>query len=274
MIEKMAYGTGRKKLHDIIFEADTPKGKLFDILLLIAILLSVVVVMLDSVDSLHNKYYMLFYSIEWGLTLLFTIEYILRIIAVKKPSAYIFSFFGIIDLLAVLPTYLSLFIAGTHYLIVIRVLRLLRVFRVLKLMRYVRAASTLRIALKQSQGRIIVFFEVVLILVVIIGSMMYLIEGPENGFTSIPKAIYWAIVTVTTVGYGDIAPQTVIGQTLASLLMITGYAIIAVPTGIITAEIGSVKKTKVISNTQVCRNCNFDQNDDDALYCKRCGEKL
>ncbi len=271
----MTYGKTRKKLHDIIFEADTPAGKWFDILLLIAILLSVVVVMLDSVDSLNIKYGVVFYYIEWLLTLLFTIEYVLRIIAVKKPSSYIFSFYGIIDFLAILPTYLSLFITGSHYLIVIRILRLLRVFRVLKLMRYVGAANNLRIALKQSQGRIIVFFEVVMVLVVIIGSMMYLIEGPENGFTSIPKAIYWAIVTVTTVGYGDIAPQTVPGQTLASLLMITGYAIIAVPTGIITVEMGKMEKQKKISsNTQVCRNCGYDQHDDDAIYCKICGEKL
>ena len=271
----MKYNKTRKKLHDIIFEADTPAGKWFDILLMIAILLSVLVVMLDSVDSLNARYGKIFYYTEWVLTILFTIEYILRIIAVKKPSSYIFSFYGIIDFLAILPTYLSLFISGSHYLIVIRILRLLRVFRVLKLMRYVGAANNLRTALKQSQGRIIVFFEVVLVLVVIIGSMMYLIEGPENGFTSIPKAIYWAIVTVTTVGYGDIAPQTVLGQTLASLLMITGYAIIAVPTGIITVEMGKVEKTKKVeSNTQVCRNCGYDQHDDDAKYCKICGEKL
>ncbi|NOX84786.1 MAG: ion transporter [Chlorobi bacterium] len=271
----MTYGKKRKRLHDIIFEADTPAGKLFDVLLLVAILVSVIVVMLDSVDKLNINYGLVFYYIEWVLTILFTIEYALRIIAVKKPSSYIFSFYGVIDLLAILPTYISLFIMGSHYLIVIRILRLLRVFRVLKLMRYVGAADTLRVALKQSMSRIIVFFEVVVVLVVIIGSLMYLIEGPENGFTSIPKAIYWAIVTVTTVGYGDIAPQTVSGQTLASLLMITGYAIIAVPTGVITIEMGKVEKQKKIgSNTQICRNCGYDRHDDDAVFCKHCGEKL
>lgn len=270
----MKYGKRRARLHEIIFETDTPTGKLFDIMLLIAIALSVIIVMLDSVESLNLKYGNFFYAVEWGLTILFTIEYALRIFTVKKPSTYIFSFYGIIDFLAIIPTYLSIFLVGSQYLIIIRILRLLRVFRVLKLVRYVGAADTLKIAIQNSRGKIIVFLEVVLVLVVVIGSLMYIIEGPENGFTSIPKSIYWAIVTITTVGYGDIAPNTVLGQTLASLLMITGYAIIAVPTGIITTEMGKIKDVQTRLNTQVCSNCNHHLHDDDAAFCKKCGEKL
>jgi voltage-gated potassium channel len=261
-------------LHEIIFESDTRAGIYFDYLLFIAIILSVIIVMLDSVASLHDEYGKVFYVIEWVLTILFTIEYILRIIAVERPAKYIFSFYGIIDFLAIIPTYLSLFLVGSQYLIIIRIMRLLRIFRVLKLVRYVGAAETLRVAIQNSRGKIIVFVEVVLVLVVVIGSMMYLIEGPENGFTSIPKAMYWAIVTVTTVGYGDIAPNTILGQVLASLLMITGYAIIAVPTGIITTEMGRIKDTKVKLNTQVCRKCHYHLHDDDAKYCKKCGTGL
>ncbi len=265
----------RNRLYEIIFEADTPAGKAFDIILLIAILLSVIAVSLDSVEIIHIQYQFAFQWTEWILTILFTIEYILRIYTVKKPFRYIFSFFGIIDFLSVLPTYLSLIFAGSHYLMVIRILRLLRIFRILKLARYVGAAQALKSSLRKSSAKIIVFLEVVLVLVIIIGALMYLIEGPENGFTSIPKAIYWAIVTITTVGYGDIAPNTVLGQSLASLLMIVGYSIIAVPTGIITAgAIQNTKNNKTIHNTQVCQNCHFDQNDDDAKYCKMCGEKL
>lgn len=230
--------------------------------------------MLDSVESLNAKFGSFFYVVEWGLTILFTIEYILRIITVKKPSTYIFSFYGIIDFLAIVPTYLSLFLVGSQYLIIIRILRLLRVFRVLKLVRYVGAADTLRKAIHNSRGKIIVFIEVVLVLVVVVGSLMYIIEGPENGFTSIPKSIYWAIVTITTVGYGDVAPNTVLGQTLASILMITGYAIIAVPTGIITTEMGRIKNVQTRLNTQVCKNCNHHLHDDDASFCKKCGEPI
>lgn len=229
--------------------------------------------MLDSVPSLDIKYSNLFYITEWILTLLFTIEYFLRIYTVKKSSSYIFSFYGIIDFLAILPTYLGLFLVGSHYLMIIRILRLLRIFRVLKLARYVKAGRTLTNALISSRAKIIVFLEVVITVVVIVGSIMYLIEGPKNGFTSIPVSIYWAIVTITTVGYGDIAPQTIMGQTLASLLMILGYAIIAVPTGIITSEIvGTTERNK--SNTQVCSNCNCDDHENDAKYCRKCGEKL
>lgn len=263
----------RKKLHEIIFEADTLAGKTFDIILLIAILFSVVVVILNSEPSLNNKYGTWFYYSEWVLTILFTIEYFLRIYTVDKPFRYMFSFFGIIDLIAIIPTYLTLFLTGTHILVIIRVLRMLRVFRVLKLARYVKAADTLTNALKNSRAKIIVFLEAVIAIVIIVGSLMYIVEGPENGFTSILVSIYWAIVTITTVGYGDIAPQTVFGQTIAASLMIVGYAIIAVPTGIITAEVNSANK-KAHSNTQVCQNCLFEQHDDDALYCKKCGAKL
>ena len=263
----------RTKLHEIIFEADTPAGKLFDIILLVAILLSVVLVILSSEVSLLKQYGAFFYYSEWILTILFTIEYFLRIYTVDKPLKYIFSFYGIIDFIAVIPTYLAVFMTGSHFLVIIRVLRLMRVFRVLKLARYVKAGYTLTTALKNSRGKIIVFLEAVVMIVIIIGSLMYLIEGPENGFNSILVSIYWAIVTITTVGYGDIAPQTVLGQSVAALLMIVGYAIIAVPTGIITAEVSSVKK-KTRLNTQVCQSCLFDENDDDAVYCKKCGSKL
>lgn len=262
----------RLKLYRIIFEADTPGGKTFDIILLVAILLSVIVVLLDSVASLNEKYAVMFNTIEWILTVLFTIEYVLRIYSAHKPVRYIFSFYGVIDLLAILPTYLSLVLTGTHFLVVIRILRLLRVFRVLKLARYVGAANNLRTALKNSRAKIVVFIEVVLTIVVIIGSMMYLIEGPENGFNNIPKSIYWAIVTITTVGYGDIAPNTPIGQILASLLMLTGYAIIAVPTGIITTEMSKVSKSK--PGKKVCKQCHYATHDEDAEYCKRCGHAL
>lgn len=261
----------KEKLYSIIFEADTRSGKAFDVTLLIAIALSVIIVMLDSVSDLHLKYGQHFLTIEWVLTILFSIEYILRLLTVRKPVKYIFSFYGIIDFLSIIPTYISYFFGGSHFLIVIRVLRLLRIFRVFKLMRYVSAANTLKIAMRNSKAKIIVFLEVVLTTVVIVGSMMYLIEGPESGFTSIPISIYWAIVTLTTVGYGDIAPLTVLGQSLASLLMITGYAIIAVPTGIITTEMAKIKHH---SNTQVCSHCMFDEHDDDAVFCKKCGEKL
>jgi voltage-gated potassium channel len=263
----------RNKLYEIIFEADTPAGKAFDVILLIAILLSVVVVILGSEPSLAAKYGDVFYFIEWFLTILFTIEYFLRIYTVEKPMKYIFSFYGIIDFIAIIPTYLAVFLTGSHFLVVIRVLRLMRVFRVLKLARYIKAGDTLSTALKNSRGKIIVFLEAVVMLVIIIGSLMYLVEGPENGFTSILVSIYWAIVTVTTVGYGDIAPQTVTGQAIAAVLMIVGYAIIAVPTGIITSEVSSARK-KTNTNTQVCQNCLYDQHDDDAKYCKMCGNKL
>jgi len=262
----------RSKLGDIIFESDTPSGKAFDVVLLIAILLSVIVVLMDSVASYHTKFGDFFYALEWAFTIIFTIEYILRIYTAHKPFKYIFSFYGIIDLLAILPSYLSIFLVGSHYLVVIRILRLLRVFRVLKLARFVGAADTLQTALRNSRAKIVVFLEVILTIVVIMGSLMYLIEGPENGFNSIPKSIYWAIVTLTTVGYGDIAPNTAVGQILASFLMITGYAIIAVPTGIITTEMSKLSSKKVLQKE--CSNCQANNHDADATHCNKCGNVL
>lgn len=263
----------KQKLQEIIFEADTLAGKRFDILLLWAIGLSVLVVTLESVPSFSEKYSALFRTVEWFFTILFTVEYILRIASVKKPLKYIFSFYGIIDLLSILPTFLGLYVGTTHSIRVIRVLRLLRVFRVLKLIGFVKQAQQLRNALKLSRQKIIVFLLAVLVLVVILGTLMYMLESPEDGFTSIPRSIYWAIVTLTTVGYGDITPQTIFGQTLASVVMIIGYAIIAVPTGIVTAEM--VRSTSgTNTNTQACPSCSKEGHADDAKYCKYCGEKL
>lgn len=268
----MTENSFRRNLGNIIFESDTPAGKSFDVILFVAILLSVIVVLLDSVASFHEKLGDYFYVMEWAFTIIFTFEYFLRIYTAHKPLKYIFSFYGIIDLLAILPSYLSILLVGSHYLVVIRILRLLRVFRVLKLARFVGAADTLQTALRNSRAKIIVFLEVVITIVVIVGSMMYLIEGPENGFNSIPKSIYWAIVTLTTVGYGDIAPNTPLGQILASMLMITGYAIIAVPTGIITTEMSKISSNKI--QQKKCSNCQADNHDVDAVYCNKCGNIL
>lgn len=261
----------KETLYEIIFEADTKAGKLFDIVLLVVILISVVLVMLESVPSIALKYLHILKILEWIITIIFTIEYILRIAIVKKPISYIFSFYGIIDFLSVIPTYLSLIIIGTQSLIVIRVLRLLRVFRILKLTRYTQAGRTIGRALWASREKISVFIFMVIILVVIIGTIMYLVEGEEHGFTSIPTSIYWAIVTLTTVGYGDISPVTSLGQFLASIVMIMGYAIIAVPTGIVTSEL---MKPTIKQNTQVCHHCLCELHDDDAVYCKKCGHKI
>ncbi|MCF8332359.1 MAG: ion transporter [Bacteroidales bacterium] len=263
----------RERMNTIINEADTPAGKAFDVILLVLILISVVVVMLDSVSSIHNDFGALLLNIEWTITILFTLEYMLRIMIARKKANYIFSFYGIIDFLSIIPTYLSLLIAGAQFLIVIRALRLMRVFRILKLMRLVGASNTLAVSLRASRYKIFVFLGAVLTLVIILGSAMYLIEGAENGYVSIPKSIYWAIVTLTTVGYGDIAPATVTGQFLASVIMIMGYAIIAVPTGIISVEIARHSGHEE-TNSQVCSNCQYPSHDDDAIFCKRCGNKL
>jgi len=261
----------KEKLYEIVFEADTPSGKLFDLVLLFVILVSVVLVMLESIPSIANNYLKILKTSEWIITAIFTIEYALRILIVKKPLHYIFSFYGIIDFLAVIPTYLSLVIVGSHSLAVIRVLRLLRVFRILKLTRYTSAGRTLGRALWASREKISVFIFFVIVLVVIIGTIMYLVEGESHGFTSIPRSIYWAVVTLTTVGYGDISPETSLGQFLASIVMILGYAIIAVPTGIVTSEL---IKPSAKQNTQVCQNCLCETHDDDAVYCKKCGSKI
>ncbi len=264
--------TFREKLYVIIFEADTPKGKLFDVALLWLIFLSVIIALLDSVPIIHEKAHGWLLIVEWCVTILFTTEYVLRIYSARKPISYIFSFFGIIDFLSILPTYLSLFIVGSHYLIVIRILRFLRIFRVLKMARYIGASKVLLDSMTASRHKIVVFLEMILTIVVLMGALMYIIEGPENGFTSIPRSIYWAIVTLTTVGYGDISPQTALGQTLASFVMIIGYAIIAVPTGIITAEI--TRQSGQSSNALVCKKCKNDKHDADAVFCKQCGAKL
>ena len=264
----------KEKLYIIIFEADTFWGKAFDVALLIAILLSVITVALESVKSLGNSYQNVFNALEWVFTFLFTIEYILRLWVTPRKRAYIFSFFGIIDLLSTLPTYIGLILTGAHSLIVLRSFRLLRVFRIFKLARFVGEASQLRKALKASRPKIIVFITAVSIIVVIMGTIMYIVEGGENGFTSIPRSIYWAIVTLTTVGYGDIAPMTVVGQSIAALIMILGYAIIAVPTGIVTAEIGKSMYGSNRSSNIACINCGIIDHEINANYCKSCGEKL
>ena len=262
----------KHRLHEIIFEADTPAGKWFDVILITSIITSVFVVMIDSVAAFKNRYGMLLYAAEWGFTLLFTIEYLLRLFCVKKPVNYATSFFGVVDLFSILPTYASLFIPGSQYLIVIRVFRVLRVFRVFKLVQYLGEASILSRALRASRRKIIVFLMTVLTLVIIFGSLMYVIEGAQNGFTSIPRSIYWAIVTLTTVGYGDISPRTGMGQTLASMIMILGYAIIAVPTGIVTTELSLAGQKKV--TTQACPECMAQGHDSDAVFCKFCSARL
>ncbi|NNG28148.1 MAG: ion transporter [Ignavibacteriaceae bacterium] len=264
--------TWRIKLYEIIFEADTHAGKFFDVMLIWAILASVTVVFLESINALKVDYGEWFIILEWVFTILFTIEYVLRIICVRKPFRYIFSFFGVVDFLAIVPTYLSLLIAGSQYLLVIRILRLLRVFRVFKLTHLVKQSDVLVKALKASRAKIAVFLFAVVTLVVIIGALMYVIEGPENGFTSIPVSMYWAIVTLTTVGYGDISPQSPIGQLLASMVMVMGYGIIAVPTGIVSVEIASATKKQI--TTQVCPSCLSEGHDIDAVHCKFCGAKL
>jgi len=262
----------RKRVHEIVYEADTATGKVFDILVLIAIVISVVVVMLESITELQEKYGKAFYIVEWVLTILFTVEYLVRIWVIQKPGKYIFSFFGLIDFFAILPTYLSLFVAGSQHLLVIRSLRLLRIFRIFKLSRYVAESQILINALIASRTKIIIFIFTVLMLICIIGSLMYLVEGPEHGFTSIPTSIYWAVVTMTTVGYGDITPGTSLGKFLSSIIMILGYGILAVPTGIVGSELFHAKQMQ--TNTQSCPNCNSSNHDDDAVYCKYCGENL
>lgn len=262
----------RQQLHGIIFEAETPAGKFFDVMLIICISASVLVVILESVVSLRDQYSLLFLALEWIFTLLFTVEYVLRLLSIRRPLRYAFSFFGIVDLLSIIPTYLALFIPGVQSLIVIRVLRLLRLFRILKMVKYVREANILVTALRASQPKITVFLLTVLSVTVIIGAAMHLIEGPEHGFTNIPMSMYWAIVTLTTVGFGDITPQTAPGRLLASVLMVMGYGIIAVPTGIVSVELS--RATKAYHEANACHGCGRMGHDLDAVYCKYCGEAL
>ncbi len=263
----------REKLRIIIFEADTPAGKAFDVALLVSIMISVSVVMAESVSSIRERWGDQLNFAEWFFTLLFTVEYCLRLLSVRRPLQYAGSFFGIVDVLAIAPTYLSLLFPGTESLLVIRGLRLLRVFRVFKLGRFLGEASLLTRALVASRHKITVFLGTILILVTILGAAMYLIEGEENGFTSVPAGVYWAIVTMTTVGYGDITPQTLPGKTLAALVMVLGYSVIAVPTGIVTAEIVETAVGAKIS-TRCCPECMSEGHVSDARYCKDCGEPL
>jgi voltage-gated potassium channel len=262
----------RHHLHEIIFEADTASGKWFDVILIASIIVSVMLVMLDSVDPVRAVYGRWLYVGEWVFTILFTVEYLLRLYCVQRPLLYARSFFGVVDLLAILPTYLSIFLPGGQYFIVIRALRLLRIFRVFKLVQFLGEARLLLNALRASLRKIIVFLFTVMTLVVIFGAVMYVVEGAAHGFTSIPRSIYWAIVTMTTVGYGDISPQTGLGQALAAIIMIIGYGIIAVPTGIVTVELSQAVRRGV--STQACPGCGVDGHDKDARFCKYCGSHL
>ena len=265
----------KEKVHEVIYEADTPAGKLFDVILLLVILLSILLVMLESIESIGTKYAYILDVAEWVITVLFSIEYLARIISVEKPKTYVFSFYGIIDLLSTIPKYISLFVLGTHSLVALRALRLLRVFRILKLTRFIGESANFGKALKRSRAKIAVFISFVIVLCIILGTVMYLVESNEgSGFTSIPRSVYWAIVTLTTVGYGDIAPITALGQFIASLIMILGYGIIAIPTGIVTSEMSKSEKELIPNNTQNCANCNEDYHQDNAEFCHKCGNKI
>ncbi|MEC9301994.1 MAG: ion transporter [Acidobacteriota bacterium] len=263
----------RRRVHEIVFEADTAAGKLFDVFLITAIVISVTVVMLDSVTTIHDRYGQELLVLEWAFTILFTVEYVVRLISVQNARRYVTSFFGVVDLLAILPTYLSVLMPGSQSLLVIRTLRLLRVFRVFKLASYVKEGDFLMAALRASRAKITVFVSSILSIAVVVGSLLYLIEGEASGFTSIPRAMYWAIVTMTTVGYGDIAPATTLGQVTAAGLMILGYAIIAVPTGIVSVELAKLNPLSKVS-TQACLVCSREGHDRDASYCKYCGSAL
>lgn len=262
----------RKGLFIVIFGSGTSTGRYFDVALIICILLSVLCVMLDSVYDLHAAYGSVFYGIEWAFTILFTIEYVLRLYAVRKPLRYGRSFFGVIDLLAILPTYLSLLVAGTQYLLVIRLLRVLRIFRVLRIMPYIGESNILLTALWNARRKIMVFLFAVITIATILGSFMYVIEGEAHGFTSIPLSIYWAVVTMTTVGYGDLVPATVWGKMLASFIMVLGYSIIAIPTGIVSVEIAQAVRAG--NAIEICPKCGHLGHEPEAAYCSRCGAEL
>ena len=261
----------RQHWHNIIFEADTRAGRNFDVVLLFVILASLASLMLESVASIYSKYALVFKTLEWIFTAVFSIEYIIRLMVVRSKARYALSFYGIIDLLSILPAFIALVITGAHYLMVVRSLRLIRVFRVLKMVRFLSEANLLSSALKASRAKIIVFMVAVICATFICGTAMYLIEGPEHGFKSIPSSIYWCIVTLTTVGYGDISPQTPLGQIFASVIMILGYGIIAVPTGIVTSEMTKVRASQEENR---CAKCGQKAHDTDALYCKKCGTEL
>lgn len=261
----------RQTLYRVIFGHDTRAGRAFDVALIIAILGSVAAVMVDSIQPIRVQYRAELQAVEWGFTILFTIEYLLRMACVDRPMKYATSFFGTIDLASILPTYLSLFIPGSQYLLVIRILRVLRVFRILKLVEYVGDADVLMVAIRESRRKIAIFIATVVTLTVVLGAFMYLIEGRTHGFTSIPTSIYWTIVTITTVGYGDIAPTTPMGQLVATVVMLLGYAIVAVPTGIVTVELAKVRQA---GPARVCGRCGKDKHDADARFCNQCGERV
>jgi voltage-gated potassium channel len=263
----------RRALHTIIFESDTPAGKVFDIVLLASICTSVAVIMLESVLSVRQLYGPTLEALEWGFTLLFTLEYALRLLSLRRPLQYTTSFFGVVDLLSILPNYLSLLFPSTQYLIVVRILRLLRVFRILKLTEYLNEARVMGMALRASRRKITVFLLTVVTLIIILGSIMYVIEGEEHGFVNIPVSIYWAVVTMTTVGYGDLAPRTPLGQFFSIVVMLMGYGILAVPTGIVTLELARSAQAALISN-QTCPSCGREGHDYDARHCKFCGAAL
>ncbi|MBL7115952.1 MAG: ion transporter [Kiritimatiellae bacterium] len=273
--EQSSIVPGRERIRRIIFEADTPAGKLYDLILIATVALSVLVVMLDSVRPVGDKLGALFYAVEWGFTILFTVDYVTRMWCVNRRLGYAFSFFGLVDLLGVLPTYLSLIIPGSHYLVAIRFLRVMRIFHVLKLSSYQSEVQLFSSALKASRRRIAVFLFAVLTLVVVLGALMYVVEGPKNGFTSIPRSIYWAVVTLTTVGYGDISPKTALGQTIAAMVMIIGYSIIVVPTGIVSSALTVAGMSKESRDKSVaCTHCGADGHDADARFCRQCGVAL
>src|SRR5215207_6485722 len=261
----------RHRLHNIVFESETRAGRIFDVTVIVLIVLSVATVILESVRGVRDIFGPELEVAEWVFTVLFTFEYILRLVSVKRPVRYAFSFYGLVDLLAILPTYLSLFIPGTQFFLTIRLLRLLRIFRILKLSEYSSASRIITSALVASRKNIFVFLVAVVTIVTVVGSLMYAVEGEENGFTDIPTSIYWAIVTLTTVGYGDLSPKTALGKFFASVVMIMGYGIIAVPTGIVTAELARMGKP---ASTHVCPECHSEDHDLDALHCKYCGAKL
>ena len=275
MSKQKSNSSWRNQLHEIIYEADTPAGKFFDLSLLVVILLSIVLVMLESIEPIGTKYALIFNILEWIITVLFSLEYIARIVCVKKPRAYIFSFYGIVDFLSTVPKYITLFVVGTNSLLTLRALRLLRVFRILKLTRFIGESTNFGRALIRSKIKIAVFLSFVLVLCIILGTVMYLVEGDKNsGFTSIPRSVYWAIVTLTTVGYGDIAPISALGQFIASLIMILGYGIIAIPTGIVTSEMSRKERKNIPKNTQSCSSCTESCHADDAQFCHKCGLPL
>jgi voltage-gated potassium channel len=272
---KSKYEIFRERVKIILYGTNTLLGRMFDLVLLGLILLSVLLVMLDTVEGINNKYHSQLLIFEWVITIFFTVEYILRVISIQKPLKYIFSFYGIIDLLAILPMYISIFFPATSVLTIVRVLRFLRLFKILHIPQISHQSFQLKEALEASKEKILVFIYFVVISAVIIGAMMYVVEGRESGFTSIPVGIYWAIVTLTTVGYGDISPATPLGQFLASLVMIMGYGIIAVPTGIVTAEFAkSSLRSNSVSTKKTCKKCNSQLHFDNAKYCYQCGTEL